>query len=417
MPNQDQGTRLSQHETKDHGRDETSLQRDSEPENPAAAWRPEEAHNDLIKESFHQVLDATKHQDDKIGRFLTAVAFLTTGAIALLYGAALTAPRFSFAHVDYPEGPGHGVYPLVAWASVGFFLCVFSAVSLLLISLTAPLRLPGRRTDWGPSLRGSRLFFTHIADEPADDWNRRWHPPDVLDASKQVYEQYVNETHNLAERARVKYQHTNEAGSLFILALLILGLLVVLTTAATLADGVSSSVGGKPIPWSWRLAWPCGLVICAHVLVQLHGLYVQSTASVQLARDAGDGMPEARVMQDGAHSLRYLLLTIPVFVLAVMTPGSSPVQRRVGGCVAAVSVLASLWWTRRRWARNKFPHWPWARLTTHALVPIALAVGGLAVGGVWQLCVALVPSGLFAAQGITAHYRRSRRQPVGSPRS
>jgi len=50
---------------------------------------PESAENvkakiDLAQISYDEVLDATKHQDDKVGRFLTAIAFLTTGSIALI---------------------------------------------------------------------------------------------------------------------------------------------------------------------------------------------------------------------------------------------------------------------------------------------------------------------------------------------
>src|SRR4051794_32127601 len=39
---------------------------------------------ELAERAYKEVLDATKHQDDKVGRFLTAIAFLTTGSIALI---------------------------------------------------------------------------------------------------------------------------------------------------------------------------------------------------------------------------------------------------------------------------------------------------------------------------------------------
>jgi hypothetical protein len=45
--------------------------------------RDEELELDFARKTYDEVLDATKHQDDKIGRFLTAIAFLFTGAIAL----------------------------------------------------------------------------------------------------------------------------------------------------------------------------------------------------------------------------------------------------------------------------------------------------------------------------------------------
>lgn len=37
----------------------------------------------LAKDSYKEVLDATKHQDERIGRFLTAIAFLVSAGIAL----------------------------------------------------------------------------------------------------------------------------------------------------------------------------------------------------------------------------------------------------------------------------------------------------------------------------------------------
>src|SRR5687767_12578535 len=50
-----------------------------------------EAKLQLIEFSYREVLDATKHQDDKIGRMLTSVAFLTAAAMAL---AALSSAQF-----------------------------------------------------------------------------------------------------------------------------------------------------------------------------------------------------------------------------------------------------------------------------------------------------------------------------------
>lgn len=34
--------------------------------------------------TYREVLDATKHQDDKVGRFLTAISFLTAGTVAVV---------------------------------------------------------------------------------------------------------------------------------------------------------------------------------------------------------------------------------------------------------------------------------------------------------------------------------------------
>ena len=39
---------------------------------------------EIASRSYKEVLDATVHQDDKVGRILTAAAFLTTGALTII---------------------------------------------------------------------------------------------------------------------------------------------------------------------------------------------------------------------------------------------------------------------------------------------------------------------------------------------
>src|ERR1700723_3669088 len=45
---------------------------------------PSDRYFEYARLSYTEVLDATKHQDDKIGRLLTAVAFLTVAALAMV---------------------------------------------------------------------------------------------------------------------------------------------------------------------------------------------------------------------------------------------------------------------------------------------------------------------------------------------
>ena len=61
---------------------------------------PTEVRLKYARESYKEVLDATKHQDDKIGRFLTAIAFLFTGAIAFGTRSDLLQIRYSLGTED-----------------------------------------------------------------------------------------------------------------------------------------------------------------------------------------------------------------------------------------------------------------------------------------------------------------------------
>ncbi|WP_217996947.1 hypothetical protein, partial [Nocardioides jensenii] len=84
---------------------------------------------DLAERSYKEVLDATKHQDDKVGRFLTAIAFLTTGAIALITTNPSTAIAREFAL------PGGSSQPLLAWVTGVFLAFTLGSVTLLLLCL------------------------------------------------------------------------------------------------------------------------------------------------------------------------------------------------------------------------------------------------------------------------------------------
>ena len=90
----------------------------------------------LITASYAEVLDATKHQDDKIGQLLTGVAFLTAATLALaaLEPISIITRRFTVEPFSLPV--------LLITLAV-FLLGIAFGFMLLLISLSTPLRLPG----------------------------------------------------------------------------------------------------------------------------------------------------------------------------------------------------------------------------------------------------------------------------------
>lgn len=250
---------------------------------------------ELAAKSYAEVLDATKHQDDKIGRFLTAIAFLTTGAIALIASSSGEDLR---RHFVFPSGSGSA--PLLAWAAGAFFTCVLGSVALLLLCLSVPIRQPSQRRDHRPEnprsddLAGSRLFYSYIALEPDTSWERRWSKNDDADQIRRdLVSQYARETHNLAERANSKYRHTFEASSLFVLSLLFLGICVYLKILAVNAGPPEPGPGNAPtniaLP-SFNLATQNLMILATiaalHSLCQVYVRFVHDQRSVQLARNA-----------------------------------------------------------------------------------------------------------------------------------
>ena len=54
---------------------------------------------EFARHVYEEVLDATKHQDDKIGRFLAAIAFLFAGAVAFGTRARFSASPSAFSRL------------------------------------------------------------------------------------------------------------------------------------------------------------------------------------------------------------------------------------------------------------------------------------------------------------------------------
>jgi hypothetical protein len=100
----------------------------------------------LLRGSYTEVLDATKHQDDKIGRLFTGVSFLTAAAIAT---ANLGKPSYlsqRYTEFSTPvELPPLGILTLAV-----YLVLVIFCVMLLINSLATPLRTPGRGSRGTP---------------------------------------------------------------------------------------------------------------------------------------------------------------------------------------------------------------------------------------------------------------------------
>lgn len=343
---------------------------------------------EIIQWSYGEVLDATKHQDDKIGRFLTAIAFLTTGALALMFRSDLLAYQWKIGWPGLVD-VGYGEFPLLAWFAGAFYACVLLAVSLLLSSLGAPLRVPGVQERYGPNLKDSRLFFTHIARERGDVWERRWLDANPAEIEKEILGHYVNETHNIAERADGKYARTRIGAAFFSIGLSYLAVSILLAIAGIVA-------GKGPSDVAVLVRGVLGVILGGHAWLQIRSVVVNQTASVQLKQDAVSGLGNAPQIWSAAGGLRRIQPLCVIYALALLLPGESPAARGAGALLAAGTAIFAVLSTWSRWRPGQQSACAVVeRFVEFAVLPGILAGVALLFGGVFPLALAAcLPVGL-----------------------
>ncbi|MBN9606218.1 MAG: hypothetical protein J0G30_06375 [Actinomycetales bacterium] len=200
-----------------------------------------DARLELLRGSYAEVLDATKHQDDKIGRLFTGVSFLTAAALATANLGSSKYLSQRYTEFDAPVGlPPLGIVTLAV-----YLVLVIICVMLLINSLATPLRIPGREPDRSqvrvryagdPSIRTSQIYFGQIAKYSVEEWSRKWRAT-PLELKRELTDSLIKENHNLAVRTQFKYGRTSEAIGVFNLALLFLSLTVVLCATAAAGNG------------------------------------------------------------------------------------------------------------------------------------------------------------------------------------
>ncbi len=221
----------------------------------------------LLQDSYREVLDAVKHQDDKIGRLFTGIAFLTAAALAManLGGAALLRQRYA----------GWTDVPPAMLCLAAYIVLVVLAVTILLGSLATPLRVPGlarvrrgkHHVHWVSQHKTSQIYFAEIWRIGLRDWEAKWANASEDDLNTEQAQALVGETHNLAVRTQFKYGRMNEAIALFNLALLFLSLTMILcAAAASLHDGTDETLPGAAV---WSLASAVAVFIYIQLLGQV----------------------------------------------------------------------------------------------------------------------------------------------------
>jgi hypothetical protein len=205
--------------------------------------------------------------------------------------------------------------------------------------MAAPLTIPPP-----PAARRARgrshLFFLLIAGETRESWEQLWNVSDD-ELERQLLREYQIETLNIARRVNQKYERSNEASALFVVALLFFLLSTVLSVDvlqhAKAPTGATLQVPAD-LAWSAPLratvATILALFAAAVVYYRLRAAQAQGLdAMVRNAAD--DGRLPWRV------ELYLLLLAYPVFVLATLVPGTGHgALREVSAVLAVLAAIA-----------------------------------------------------------------------------
>jgi hypothetical protein len=287
---------------------------------------------DNAKDAFQGVLDETKHQDDKIGRFLTVIAFLIAGALVF------TSPEVLQAR--YAVGATHLRLPAIAL--IIFLALVVLSVLLYVLAMAPPLAIPSPPAARWESVR-SHLFFLLIARETKNSWQQLWNASDE-ELDRQLLYEYQSEALNIAQRVNQKFERSNDASALFLVALLFFLLSTVL--AVDVLQHAKPPTGAAlqvPTELAWSsplratIATILGLFAAALVSYRLRATQIQRFDALVQAAVEGRRVP-------WWNQLHLLLLAYPVFILATLVPGTGhgPLKEASAGIAALAAVAGGI---------------------------------------------------------------------------
>jgi hypothetical protein len=165
-----------------------------------------------FEKSYGEVLAALKHQDDKLNRMLTALAFLTAAGVAIFVNLDKGNPAVRFADT----GPSVGAI---------LFVLFMSAVALALLSALSAIG-PGKPLASDQDTRTSLLFYPLIA---RDGWDAMKSKDDD-GLENELADNYHHEARNIAYRVRYKVARARESSAFVQLAIVALALLGIFET-------------------------------------------------------------------------------------------------------------------------------------------------------------------------------------------
>lgn len=176
---------------------------------------------ELLTKTHDTIISAGEDLDDRVGRLLTGVAFLTAAVLAL---AALNSTEFATRRYDL--APYH--VPLALAIVLVFLVAVIFSVILLVSAMVGPLGLPGvsesarkyeNKKDPDFVRRASQLHYEEIADLGMAEWSDKWDEP-LVQIRRWRRESILRDIHDLCVKISFKHDRNAEAVSVLIYSLL-----------------------------------------------------------------------------------------------------------------------------------------------------------------------------------------------------
>jgi hypothetical protein len=333
---------------------------------------------------------------------MAGIAFLIAGALVFTNPTVLQATY----------RVGDTTLPLPALALGTFLVLVVLSLFFYVLAMSAPLTIPPGTT----TARRSHQYFLLIAGETTGSWRDYWdNPTTANDLARELADEEVDEIRNLAIRADLKLERSNEGSALFVLALLffLLGIVLSIHVIQHLTIPIDTSQATRApedLAWSLPVRALVGILLA---LFPFALLYQRLRAEQRKTFDVL--VEQAKERKRRWHPLHTLLVAYRVFVLLTVLPDhghtrTNEIVSVVIGLAALVAVLGfrGVLLPGRDGQATEAPRAA-RRMTAWLVTVLALGTGVLAVLAVledrqvWQLGIALVATisplaaNLFAA--------------------
>jgi len=226
---------------------------------------PWELKSEVFEKSYDEVLAALKHQDDKLNRTLTALAFLTAAAIALFTNYASKLHTVRFQHE--PPIPVTTFF-FVVFLGAALFALLFALAAIgpsdALPKLEWPQRERQKKPEKGPKQgqqkesRESLIFYARILNDPKWDTYIKQDPSWLRET---LASNLHAEAKLLSHRVAYKVARSRESSAcvqLAVLALILLGVFAArpmsLSTRWWVASALLITVLIQPF-WDALMMW------------------------------------------------------------------------------------------------------------------------------------------------------------------
>ena len=206
---------------------------------------------DFAEKSFKTVLEADIHQDNKAGRILSAMAFLSAAA-ASIFAKVYSA---SSSNSEIQQKLAQGLSPIlnaadlhvindlalslqrphatlfgIDWALMSFLIyiiCILIGASFYLAALGPSFNIPSQLHHVeGHTTPKSLIFFRSIAEVSPAQWLEYWRSKNPVELQTEFENNYLFETHLIAEKTQTKVDFMSLGNVFFKLAFLFLAFLI-----------------------------------------------------------------------------------------------------------------------------------------------------------------------------------------------